>query len=263
MPVTGVSGAAHSIPTLMMSPACTRSMSRRAATARVTTSRSVTRPRTRRTASTIGTAPISCSRISAHTERTVVSGGTATTFAVITSLASGRPTSRRWDRSAAAQMPGLGLQEGADPVGRQGRPDARVLAPRPGEARADPIAAVPVDAAGVDAPEDPLGPGPVGRVHPRGEPVLGVVHQAHRLIVVGDHLQADDRAEALVAHHLHLMVHVGEHGGLEVPALALEAPSARQQAGAALADVGHLGVQHRQLLLAGERADVGGLVLGV
>src|SRR5205823_6661005 len=148
-------------------------------------------------------------------------------------------------------------------VGGERRADAGVLAAGPGEAGADPVAAIPVHAAGVDASKDPLGAVAVGGVDAGGEAVLGVVHEAHRLIVVGDDLEADDRAEALVAHHLHLVVHVDEHRGIEVAAAAPEATPAHQDPGPPLPGVRHLGVQHRQLLLAGQRADVRALVLGI
>ena len=48
-----------------------------------------------------------------------------------------------------AQVPGLRPHEGLDAVARQRHADARIAVPRPGQARADPVAAVPVDAAGV------------------------------------------------------------------------------------------------------------------
>ena len=58
------------------------------------------------------------------------------------------------------------------------------------------------------------------RVDAGGQPVVGVVHEIDRRLVVGDGLDADDRAEALVAHQRHRMVDVGEHRRLEPVALA-------------------------------------------
>ena len=48
-----------------------------------------------------------------------------------------------------------------------------------------------------------LGARTVGRVHRGGQSVLRVVHLCDRIPVVGDGLDADDRAEALLAHHRH------------------------------------------------------------
>src|SRR5437879_5604454 len=56
----------------------------------------------------------------------------------------------------AAQMPGTRPRERLDAVARKRKADARVAVAAPGQPWADAIAAVPVQAAGVDAREDGL-----------------------------------------------------------------------------------------------------------
>src|SRR5262249_39095089 len=115
----------------------------------------------------------------------------------------------------APEVPGLRLHEGAQALERQCGADARVAAAAPREAGRHAIAAVPIHRAGVHAAEDRLGLLALPRVHARGEAVLRVVHESHGLLGVAHTLDADDGAEALVAHHLHAVVHVDEHRGLE------------------------------------------------
>ena len=130
----------------------------------------------------------------------------------------------------AAQVPGLGPDEGPDAVAPQGAAHAGVAAPRPGQAGADPVAAVPVDAAGVDARQDGFARARSSRrVDAGGEAVAGVVHERQRLVVAGDLLDADDRAEALLAHQLHAVVDVGEHGRREPVARARPSAARRAQ----------------------------------
>src|SRR3954465_14298751 len=52
---------------------------------------------------------------------------------------------------------------------------------------------------------DPLGPPGVLRPHGTGEAVGGVVRDAHRVVLVGEPLDGQHRAERLVVHHRHVL----------------------------------------------------------
>ena len=54
------------------------------------------------------------------------------------------------------------------------------------------------------------------------------VTSGDRLIVTGDTLNADDRTEAFLAHQLHLMTDIGQHGRLEPVARLPDAMTANQ-----------------------------------
>ena len=80
-------------------------------------------------------------------------------------------------------------------------------------------AAVDVDLAGAQAARDALGALGIARPHAAGQPVDGVVGDAHRVVfvLVGDDRQ--HRAEDLLLRDGHVGAHVGEHGRLDVVAL--------------------------------------------
>src|SRR5207302_1374763 len=61
----------------------------------------------------------------------------------------------------------------------------------------------------------------VSRPDRRRQSVRAVVHQPHRLVVVGDLLYAHDGAEALLDHQaVHRVVRVGHQAGVEEPPAA-------------------------------------------
>ena len=97
-------------------------------------------------------------------------------------------------------------------------------------------------------------------MHPRGESIAGVVHQADGLRVARDFLNADDRAEALFAHQLHRVIDAGEHRRLEPIAAARDAFAPALQRRALGRRVGHLRLERVELRRARDRADVGRLV---
>ena len=131
---------------------------------------------------------------------------------------------------------------------------------RPRQARAHAVTAVPVHAAGVDALQ--YGPGAclVGREDTRRQAIARVVHQRQRFLVATHLLDADDGTEALFPHQLHAVVHLGENGGLEPVAGALDPLPSHAQRGTLGFGIRHLRRQHAQLRCARDRADIG--VLG-
>ena len=99
--------------------------------------------------------------------------------------------------------------------------------------------------------------GPVLLAEDRGgEPVAGVVGEAHRLLGVAHLHHPDDGAEGLVAHHLHRVVDVDQHGRLEVVAGAVDLLAAGQRPGAVGEGVVDLVLDDRGLVRRGHRADV-------
>src|SRR5688572_7892181 len=118
----------------------------------------------------------------------------------------------------SAQMPGLGLHERADAGDGERGAGAGFLPSGPGQAGTDAVAAIPAAGTGIDGGEDAFGAGAVSGVHARGQAVFGVIHQCDGFGIVIDDLNADDRAEALLAHEQHAMVGIGEYRRLEVEA---------------------------------------------
>ncbi len=98
----------------------------------------------------------------------------------------------------------------------EAHPPPGLLDPGPGEGGVQVVRAVREDGAGFDPPPDAFGAVQVPGPDRGGEAVVGVVHEADRLFVVLDLHHPDDRAEALLPHHAHRVVHVDEDLGGEV-----------------------------------------------
>src|SRR5262245_57132614 len=157
-------------------------------------------------------------------------------------------------------MPRFRSRESLNAVGRQREPDTGMLDARPRQARANPIAAVPVDGSGMYARENPLRALLVGRINAGGQAILVVVHLADGCVVVRNCLDADDRAEAFLAHDLHRMVDIDQHRRREPVAFPLERSAAEQQLRAFLFRIGDLPPQHGELGASRARAYVSALV---
>src|SRR6266849_5406719 len=102
-------------------------------------------------------------------------------------------------------------------------------------------------------------PGP----HAGVEAVARVVGQADRLLLVADAHDRDHRPEGLVAHDVHLVVDVDQHGRLEEEAGQVGAPlAARQHLGAARDRVLHVALDLVDLGREGHGADLDHASLG-
>src|SRR5262249_21952115 len=146
-----------------------------------------------------------------------------------------------------AQVPRLGAREGLDAVGREREADAGVTDPRPRETRTHAIAAIPVRRSGAHAGKNPPRALLVGRVDARGQPVRRVVHERDGLLVARDLLDADDGAEALVAHQGHAVIDVYEYGRLEPVALAVHDAASGEKLRALALGIGRLPLEHVEL----------------
>src|SRR5438067_2043731 len=157
-------------------------------------------------------------------------------------------------------MPRLGPREGLDAVGGERQTDAGVANAGPWQPRAHAVAAVPVRRSGVHLRENAPRALLVPRVDARGQPVFGVVHERHGLLIARHLLDTDDRPEALVLHQAHAVVDLREDGGLEPVALALESVAAGEQFRALTLRVGDLAFEDPELRASGDCADIGRFV---
>jgi len=97
--------------------------------------------------------------------------------------------------------------------------DAAVLIAAKGEIGAVGSAAVDAQAAGSNASGHRQRPLQRSGVHAPGQPIDAVVGDSHRVIIVLERDHDKDGAEDLFLGDRHRVVHVGEQGGLDVPAL--------------------------------------------
>src|SRR5262249_51266609 len=98
----------------------------------------------------------------------------------------------------------------------------------------------------------------VARPDARVQSVARVVGEPQPLLLVAYPHHGHQRAEALLAHHQHLVVDVGEHGGLvEESGIRRIASASREDAGAATPRVLHVLLDDLELARPAERADVG------
>src|SRR6185437_3692583 len=109
--------------------------------------------------------------------------------------------------------------------------------------------------AALDPAGDRFGPGALAEDR-GGEAVAGVVGEPQRLLGVAHLHHADDRAAGLVAHHLHRVVDVDQHGRLVVVAGAGDALAPGQRAGTVGEGIVDLALDDRGLVGGGHRADV-------
>ena len=131
----------------------------------------------------------------------------------------------------------------------------------PGQARADTVTAVPIDAAGIDLRQQGLGARRIRGIDAGVQTIPCVIHQLHGLGIAADLLDADHRPKALFAHQVHAVIDIRKHGRLKPVARAAKgtgaAAPARMQPGTLGQCVGGLGFQHLQLGRAGDGAKVG------
>src|SRR6201995_3864507 len=151
----------------------------------------------------------------------------------------------------------LGAAELADPLGAVAVADPRLLPAAHRHVGGEVVDqyVVDVDGAALDPAGDPFGVAALAEDR-AGEAVAGVVGEAQRLLGVAHLHHADDRAEGLVAHHLHRVVDVDQDGRFEVVAGALTPLAPGQRSGAVGERVVDLVLDDRRLVGRGHRPHV-------